>query len=543
MRRRFLCVVLLALACLLIRAARIGAAGDYLDGIARISAQDEVFYIHTAITMVNQGDWLTPRFMGRYSFYKPPLFLWMAAASARLFGISRVALRFPLALICAASVGLVFLAGARIRSWQAGCAAALLVISNHLWNVSAAMVLTDGLLAALDVSAMYCLLTDPKLESALSFWGFAGSIAAAILTKTVAGFVPMASFALFWVMSPREFRASVPRACGAIIAALAMASPWYLYQLTVHHRWFWTEHVLQEILGFGRGGAPQTTGESHLVFYLKRLLLVDPVLLILLLIALPLLARSLKQRSGSALLMACWLAPVLLAPFAWHYRSMTYLIPAIAPAALVGSCYSPLGRGSSYSLLSVAGVALACKLVFASQPWGLSFASGTIQAASGPLQDYCRMNRGNELFVVDLADDLYASVLPLAGLRYATVSPSMTAGMFSVLDLAGMGVAVTTEQFSHLDRWRPRFHEKLLEWGLHSDQPIGTLVVASNLQELLNLVRDRPADDFLFPAGYRTAVEDAHIPEREVMDDGLVFLLLSREHQSRSAAPAWSCRM
>src|SRR5262245_44015743 len=87
MRRAFCAVALLALACLLPRAARVGLAGDYVDPIGRITAQDEALYSHSAIAMATQGDWLTPRFMDRLALYKPPMLIWAAAASIRALGI------------------------------------------------------------------------------------------------------------------------------------------------------------------------------------------------------------------------------------------------------------------------------------------------------------------------------------------------------------------------------------------------------------------------------------------------------------------------
>src|SRR5665647_1151359 len=80
MRRALCAVALLALACLLVHAARVGLAGDYIDPIGKITAQDEALYAHSAIAMARNGDWLTPRFMGRYALYKPPLLVWAAAA-------------------------------------------------------------------------------------------------------------------------------------------------------------------------------------------------------------------------------------------------------------------------------------------------------------------------------------------------------------------------------------------------------------------------------------------------------------------------------
>jgi hypothetical protein len=51
-----------------------------------------------------------------------------------------------------------------MRAWQAGAFAVMLLLSNRLWMVQASMVLTDGLLAAFEIAAMYCLFADPWLE-------------------------------------------------------------------------------------------------------------------------------------------------------------------------------------------------------------------------------------------------------------------------------------------------------------------------------------------------------------------------------------------
>src|ERR1035438_3254709 len=83
MFRAFCTVALLAFALLLLRAGGISLAGDYIDPISHITAQDEALYAHSAIAMAREGEWLTPHFMGRYALYKPPMLIWAAAFSAR----------------------------------------------------------------------------------------------------------------------------------------------------------------------------------------------------------------------------------------------------------------------------------------------------------------------------------------------------------------------------------------------------------------------------------------------------------------------------
>src|ERR1035441_3513168 len=120
MPRAFCAVALLALACLLVRAARVGMAGDTIDPVGKIAAQDEAYYANQAIAMAHDGGWLTPRFMGRYALFKPPLLVWAAAVSAKLFGVSRLSLRLPVALFCALALGLIFLWAGELAGWQAG---------------------------------------------------------------------------------------------------------------------------------------------------------------------------------------------------------------------------------------------------------------------------------------------------------------------------------------------------------------------------------------------------------------------------------------
>src|SRR5687767_11686637 len=85
MRAAYCAVAVLALACLLLRASRVGLAGDYIDPIGKVTARDEALYSNSAIRMAEHGGWLTPKFLGRYALYKPPLLYWISGLSARLF--------------------------------------------------------------------------------------------------------------------------------------------------------------------------------------------------------------------------------------------------------------------------------------------------------------------------------------------------------------------------------------------------------------------------------------------------------------------------
>jgi hypothetical protein len=542
MRRAFCAVALLALACLLVRAARVGLTGDYIDPVGKIAAQDEGYYANQAIAMAREGGWLTPRFMGRYTLFKPPLEVWAAAVSSKILGVSRLGLRLPVAIFSALSLGLIFLWAAELAGWQGGAVAAALLFSNHLWNTLAALSMTDGLLVAFYVAAFYAIFCDPWLESRPALFGFSGAVAAAILTKGIAGLLPLGVLGLYWLAARRRERPALQRVCLAAALALALAAPWFVYQFAVHPRWFWTEHIAIQILGFGAGAPPQTSRENPILFYLMRLAATDPLLLAAAAVAIPAFLRDLRGRRTAPVLLAAWITVMLAATLAWQYRNASYLLPLVPALALLAAAWGPFRtRPAAPWMLVVLAAGFLVKSSAPELPWGLDYRAGTVVRAAPILSAYCAQARGNELIIVEVADNRYATVLPLARLRYVTVAPvEAPAGPFTK-HFEDMGITVTVDQFNHLARYTSAFRDRLRQWGLDSGAPIATLITAHGTADLTALVRAHPESDFLISAFYRKAVESA--PQEIVGAAADYLLLLSRTPVERAPAAAWSCRM
>jgi hypothetical protein len=542
MSRAFCAVAFLALIVLLPRAALIGLAGCYVDPIGRITAQDEALYAHTAITMASHGDWATPRFMGRFALYKPPLLYWASTFSAKLLGISRLTLRLPVALIAALSAGLVFLWAAEVDKWPAGAAAALLLLSNRLWITMGALCMTDALLVAFSVAAFYVLFSDPWLESRGALLAFAGAVAAAILTKGIAGILPLGVLGLYWLAAPRRYRPTFARVCLAGLLAVLFAAPWFVYQALVHPRWFWMEHIGIEILGYGGGAPPQTSREPQALFYLLRLGAIDPILLALAAGALPVFWSDLRRRSPAATLLACWIAIAAAGVLVWQYRNASYLLPLVPALAILATAHSPfLQRRYAGWTLACLGAVFVAKCALPDMSWGLSFNEATVQPLAAPLATYCDQHRGNPLIIVDVADDLYASALPLERLRYAAVAPGLSAGPRYGMPFEQMGITVTVPRFNDLPAIKPQLRDRLRQWGIDSAAPIATLILARDPEELGALTMAHGEADFLVPARYRSAV--ALAPHAVSPAGRDYFFLISHRRQERAAPPAWTCHM
>lgn len=540
MRLAFGAAALLALACLLLRAGRLGMAGDYIDPFSHIGAQDESLYAHSAIQMAQHGLSLTPIFMGRYGLYKPPILATMAALSARVFGISRLALRLPVALIASLAVGLIFWWVAEAGGWQAAICAAALLVSNHLWHSLASMCLTDGLLAAFYVAALYCVFADPWLESRWAFYGYSGAVAAGILTKSVAGLLPLAVLGPYWIFAPSKYRPRFWRIVAAGAFSIALAAPWFVYQMAAHPRWFWAEHIGVEILGYGAGTPPQTSHENQLLFYFTRAALLDPVMIALAAASLPTFFRQVRRRSGGALLLLFALALPATAVMLWQYRNVSYLLPLVPMMAILATAYNPLcsGRPAAW-MMAVLAAAFLVKAMVPGATWGLPFAGGTHLAAAPLLSDYCERARGNELIVVDTSDELYASLLPLSKVRYVLQGAPPAPGKYG-LDFSSMGIILDERKFDDLPRYLPEFRQQLHAWGLDSNEAVGTVVFAGSAAEVTKVVAAHPDSDFFLPAHYQASIPAVAHDAITISPD--YYLLLSR-HTLPPPAARWSCRL
>ena len=408
MQRAFYAAALLALACLLIRAARTGLAGDFVDPLSRVTAAEEGMDASSAIAMAQHGDWLTPRFMGRLALQEPPLLIGAAALSARLLGISRLTLRLPIALACSLAVGLIFLFGAELSSWQSGVCAAALLASSHLWHVFASSCMSGGLLAACCIAAVYCLFADPWLESKPALWGFVGSAAAAMLTGGITGILPLAVLGLYWLAAPRKYKPGFARVGIAAALSLALAAPWFLYQRAAHGVWF---HAYEPA---------ETFHGNHALFYLVRTVAIDPVMLAVALVALAGFAAALRQRSFEATLLLCWILAALAAIAAGQSPNIALLLPLLPALAILGASYGPFSTMRPvWWMLALVAAAFVLKAGAPASPAGLSFASGTVQPVAPLLSSYCEQDRGNEFVLAGVDDGFYAATLPLPRLRYA----------------------------------------------------------------------------------------------------------------------------
>jgi len=133
------------------RAALIGgliAAAATLPGLGVGTLWDnsETAYGEVAREILIYGDPIVMHLNGQAWFVQPPLYFWIAAALAHLFGATPLALRLPSALATIASGGIVAYAVARLKGLRAGLLAALILSTSLMEAIVGRLAIMDALL-------------------------------------------------------------------------------------------------------------------------------------------------------------------------------------------------------------------------------------------------------------------------------------------------------------------------------------------------------------------------------------------------------------
>lgn len=197
----------------------------------------EARYAEVARKMVETEDWLTPQIHYGVAFWsKPPLSMWMTAASYLVFGVNEFAARLPSLFACVAAAWMTWMLAVRGGGGVSiALRAAVILVTTPLFFISAGAVMTDPALflgTTLSMVAFWQAMTRPG--AAGRAWGYAFFVGLAIgmLAKGPVGIVltllPVGLWTL-WKGGIRNVWSRLPWVSGFILAA-ALSIPWYLLE-------------------------------------------------------------------------------------------------------------------------------------------------------------------------------------------------------------------------------------------------------------------------------------------------------------------------
>jgi 4-amino-4-deoxy-L-arabinose transferase-like glycosyltransferase len=224
-------------------------------GHGPLANYDDAYYAEKAKQMLRTGDWLTPRFAGLERLDNPPLFLWLMASSFAVLGINGFAAVLFSALAGIAGVAITHRLALRLgRGPFEAWAAALVLLATGYYLKYSNHAMFDVFLTSLFLGSL--LAYRRAWEGGARAWLAVGVLTGlGVLTKSVLGLFPLVVIGAHVVWCGRLRRSLAAGAWLVPLAAAAVVSPWYGYQLVTHHDAFVGEHFTWLLLqrGFGTG--------------------------------------------------------------------------------------------------------------------------------------------------------------------------------------------------------------------------------------------------------------------------------------------------
>ena len=166
-----------------------------IDNMERpLANPDEGRYSEISREMAESGDWITPRLNGLKYFEKPPLQYWATAAAFKAFGANEYAARLYVGLAGLATVLLVGYAGMRLRNFETGLAATLVLVASPYFMALGGIVTLDMGLTLWTTATLVSLLLAEDARARpgeqrrwmLAAWA---AMALAVLSKGLVGIV------------------------------------------------------------------------------------------------------------------------------------------------------------------------------------------------------------------------------------------------------------------------------------------------------------------------------------------------------------------
>lgn len=325
-----------------------------------LAVPDEGRYLSVAWEMLASGNWAVPTLDGLPFFHKPPLFYWLAAAAMRLLGVIPFAGRMPSLLAATALAWAMYrftLAWSGARQARVG----LVILATMPYFYFGAQYANMDMLVAACIGICVLLAAHATIATArgdqarVALWAAYAFAGLGVLAKGLIGCALPGAVVLSWLVAARrtDLLARLLSLTGLAIF-LAIALPWPL-AMQGRYPGFVDYAVMgqqvQRFLGSGFNNAEPWW------FY-------GPVLFVLCLpwaVGAPaLFARRHERRESSSpslrVLMACWLAVVVVFFSVPQSKLIGYILPAVPPLAwLLAEAIGTQGlRGMGVNLRTLA---------------------------------------------------------------------------------------------------------------------------------------------------------------------------------------------
>jgi 4-amino-4-deoxy-L-arabinose transferase-like glycosyltransferase len=249
----------------------------YLRGLHRPMANsDEAIYAELGRSMVESGDWLTPRWQGKPVWNRPPASVWPIAIAMKIAGPHAWVIRLVGAFEAAVVLVLLFFLGRRQRDLRYGLVAALVLGASTLVLLYARSMVAEWVLLIGLLAALLCWEKGRDDPRWLLGWGF--FLGLCLLTKQVVGAVPLVACLADILGRKRIAWRYLGWGC---LAALLLWGGWIAIETWRFGAVFLYQHLVVNVLERGRIAMLDRTGPTY---YLQMLWVLEgpPILLVML---------------------------------------------------------------------------------------------------------------------------------------------------------------------------------------------------------------------------------------------------------------------
>ena len=301
-----------------------------LNGMANF---DDCFYAQKAKEMVQSGNWLAQTFNHQVQFGNAPLYIWLAALSYKVFGVTVFAAKFPSALMALATVILTYFIGKFLFNSWTGFAAGVILSTTYTFFKYARHCMLDVTLAFFCALALFAVvLAMRKNRNYFWLWGLA--IGLAFLTKSALGLFPLIVTFLFVVLDRQWKVLAWPAFWGGLLLQAGIIGWWCWSQYQINGPLFLEEHLRGVILQKAYMG--ETPPWYQHFSFLVDMLTFDWLWSPLMAWGLWRLVKKIQTNHSTALFLLLWCLTLPLVMSLARYRMPWYLMqvfPALALAA------------------------------------------------------------------------------------------------------------------------------------------------------------------------------------------------------------------
>lgn len=220
---------------------------------------DEINFAECAREMLATGDWFRPQIDFEPFWEKPPLFIWMQAASMKIFGVGEFAARLPNAICGLLTLLLVYHLGKKLFDKCFGWLWALAWVGSLLPHLYFRSGIIDPWFNLLIFTGLYGFVRFRwqffRLHEIRGFWAKYGwligggwLIGLAVMTKgPVAYLIVVLTIAAYWARYKFRGKGYLRHILMMSVAVASVAALWFLAEIALHGSWFVREFLAYQM--------------------------------------------------------------------------------------------------------------------------------------------------------------------------------------------------------------------------------------------------------------------------------------------------------